>query len=74
MATLPDDDPCCNVQKPSFASVNDDVKDRDMCEEGRDDIMIMHLSMWWMFSASHGPQLPMFKLKQLMTHLTMIQM
>jgi len=41
IATLPDDDPSCNVQKPSFASVNDDIKDGDTYKEGRDDIMIM---------------------------------
>jgi len=40
-ATLPDDDPPCNVQKPSFASVNDDIEDGDTYKEGRDDIMIM---------------------------------
>jgi len=41
IATLPDDDPSCNVQKPSFASVNVDVEDGDTCKEGRDDIVIM---------------------------------
>jgi len=29
------------MQKPSFASVNDDTKDGDIYKEGRDDIMIM---------------------------------
>jgi len=29
------------MQKPSLASADDDIKDRDMCKEGRDDIMIM---------------------------------
>jgi len=37
---LPDDDPPC-MQKPSFLSINDNIEDGDMCEEGRDDIMIM---------------------------------
>jgi len=41
IATLPNGDPSCNVQKPSFASVNDDVEDGDLYKEGRDDIMIM---------------------------------
>jgi len=41
IATLPNDDPLCNVQKPSFASVNDDIEDGDIYKEGRDDIMIM---------------------------------
>jgi len=40
-ATLPDDNPSCNVQKPSFASINDDTKDRDTCEEGRDNIVFV---------------------------------
>ena len=38
---MPDDDPACNIQKPSFASIDDDIKDGDICKEGRDDIMIM---------------------------------
>jgi len=29
------------MQKPSFLSINDNIEDGDMCEEGRDDIMIM---------------------------------
>jgi len=41
IATLSDYDPSCNVQKPPFASVNDDIEDGDIHEEGRDDIMIM---------------------------------
>jgi len=41
MATLPADDPSCNAQKPSFASIDDDVEDGDTCKEGMDDIMIM---------------------------------
>jgi len=41
IATLSDDDPSCNVQKPSFAAVNDDIEDGDIHKEGRDDIMIM---------------------------------
>jgi len=41
IATLSDDDPSCNVQKPSFGPVSDNIEDRDMCKEGRDDIMIM---------------------------------
>jgi len=41
MATLPDDDPSCDAQKPPLASINDNVEDGDMCKEGRDDIMIM---------------------------------
>jgi len=39
-ATLPDDDPSCNVQKPSLNSVDNDG-DGDTCKEGRDDLMIM---------------------------------
>jgi len=39
--SLPDDDPSCKTQKPSFASVDDDIEDGDICKEGRDDIMIM---------------------------------
>jgi len=38
---LPDDDPPCEIQKPSFASVDDGIEDGDICEEGRDDIMIV---------------------------------
>jgi len=38
---LPNDVQSCNMQKPSFASVNDDTEDGDICKEGRDDIMIM---------------------------------
>jgi len=41
IATLPDDDPPCEIQKPSFASVDDDIEDGDIHKEGRDDIMIM---------------------------------
>jgi len=41
IATLPDDDPSCNVQKLSFAPINDDIEDGDIHKEGRDDIMIM---------------------------------
>jgi len=40
-ATLPDDDPSYNAQKPPLVSINDDVEDGDTCKEGRDDIMIM---------------------------------
>jgi len=39
IATLPNDDPSCNKQKPSFASVDDDIEDGDIYKEGRDDIM-----------------------------------
>jgi len=38
---LPDDDPSCDAQKPPLASINDDIEDGDMHEEGRVDIMIM---------------------------------
>jgi len=41
IATLPDDNPSCNMQKPSFASVNDDIEDGDIHKERRDDIVIM---------------------------------
>jgi len=41
IATLPDDDPSCKVQKPSSASIDDDIEDGDIYKEGRDDIMIM---------------------------------
>ena len=41
IATLPDDDPSCDAQKPPFASINDDFKDGDVHKEGRDDIVIM---------------------------------
>jgi len=38
---LPDDDPSCNTQKPSFASADDDIEDGDTHKEGRDEIVIM---------------------------------
>jgi len=38
---LPDDDPSCDTQKPSLASIDDDIEDGDMYKEGRDDIVIM---------------------------------
>jgi len=38
---VPDDDPSCNMQKPSFASADDHIEDGDIYKEGRDDIMIM---------------------------------
>jgi len=41
IATLPDDDPSCKTQKPSFASIDDDFEDGDIYKEGRDDIVIM---------------------------------
>jgi len=41
IATLPDDDPSCTAQKPSFASADDDIDDGDIYKEGRDAIMIM---------------------------------
>jgi len=41
IATLPDDDPSCIIQKPSFTSIDDNFEDGDLCKEGRDDIMIM---------------------------------
>jgi len=41
IATLPDDDPSYDAQKPPLASVNDDIEDGDMHKEGRDDIVIM---------------------------------
>jgi len=41
IATLPDDDPSCDAQKPPLASITDDVEDGDMCKEGRDDIVIV---------------------------------
>jgi len=41
IATLPDDDPSCKVQKPSFTSINDDFEDGDLHKEGRDGIIIM---------------------------------
>ena len=41
IATLPNDDPSCNMQKPSFASINDDIEDGDIYKEGRNDIVIM---------------------------------
>jgi len=41
IATLPDDDPSCDAQKPPLASINEDVENGDMHEEGRDDIVIM---------------------------------
>jgi len=41
IATLPDDDPSCTIQKPSLASIDDTLKDGDMYKEGRDDIMFM---------------------------------
>jgi len=37
---LADDDPSCNMQKPSLSSV-DVENDGDIYKEGRDDIMIM---------------------------------
>jgi len=40
-ATLPDDDPSGTTQKPSFASIDDDFEDGDLCKEGRDDIVIV---------------------------------
>ena len=41
IATLSDDDPSCNMQKPSFGPVSDNVEDGDICKEGRDDIIIV---------------------------------
>jgi len=41
IATLPDDDPSCDTQKPSLASIDDNVEDGDTCKEEKDDIMIM---------------------------------
>jgi len=41
IATLPDDDPASLVQDLSTAPAHQDEEDGDVCEEGRDDIMIM---------------------------------
>jgi len=41
IATLPDDDPSCIIQKPSLDSIKDTLEDGDIYKEGRDDIMIM---------------------------------
>jgi len=41
IATLPDDDPSCTIQKPSLAFIDDTFEDGDIYKEGRDDIMIM---------------------------------
>jgi len=41
IATLPDDDPSWTIQKPSFASIDDNFEDGDLYKEGRDDIIIM---------------------------------
>jgi len=70
IATLPDDDPSCIMQTPSFASADDDIEDGDIYKEGRDDIVIMSS-----INAVdiHCLQLPMFKSKQLLTTLTMTQ-
>jgi len=38
---LPDDDPSCDLQKPSLSSIDDDTDDGDIYKEGRDDIMIV---------------------------------
>jgi len=67
---LPDDDPSCIMQTPSFASADDDIEDGDIYKEGRDDIVIMSS-----INAVdiHCLQLPMFKSKQLLTTLTMTQ-
>jgi len=45
IATLSDDDPYCHVQKPSFASVSDDVEDGDICKEGMLDRKVRCLSI-----------------------------
>jgi len=41
IATLHDDNPSCDSQKPSSASIDDDTADGDMCKEGRGDTVIM---------------------------------
>jgi len=41
MATLPDKDPICTAQEPSFDPVCDDNEDGDIHKEGRDHIVVM---------------------------------
>jgi len=41
IATLPDNNPICTAQEPSFEPGYDDSEDRDMRKEGRDDIVVM---------------------------------